>query len=45
MRSKLFTAMAVVAATLALAPTMANARPWHHHHHHHVPPHHRHHRH
>ena len=44
MRSTLVKAMAVVAVTLALAPAIANARPWHRHHHV-VIVHHRHHHH
>jgi Spy/CpxP family protein refolding chaperone len=35
MRSTLLAVIAVAVAAVSLAPTMANARPWHHHHHHH----------
>jgi hypothetical protein len=42
MRSSILTVVAVAVAALSLAPTMANARPYHHHHHHHIV-HHRHH--
>jgi hypothetical protein len=35
MRSTLFKAMALVAVTVALVPSLANARHWHHHHWHH----------